>query len=234
MKSLKITLIIIILAAILTSFSFAQEEDEATTSSDVDPKEVLEKVKERVKGNTSEDQIYSRSGIIKQISEDTLVLENGEEPARIKVATDAAILKFTPGIGRSEITLKEIEAEQFLIAIGFQSKTGNNLFAKRLIISPAPSPPPPRKLLTGKVAEIDGSTITVSNINGEKELTYNSDVTVLNIQGVEEPALEDIVVDDDIAVVYSIDTETQEIDTVENILVLPGEANPESEENVVE
>ena len=67
---------------------------------------------------------------------------------------------------------------------------------------------------------------------GQKEITYSSNITELEIQGAEASSLEDILVDDDIAVVYT--TEDGEIDAVKKILVIPGEANPESEENVVE
>lgn len=234
MKTFKIIVIILVLLAAINTFTFAQNKEATETSTiEPDPKEIMENVKQLVRGTNDESDIYFRSGKINQISDDKLILENGKEQAEIQAATDAAILRFTPGIGNSELTFAEIEQEEFLIAMGYQSKTGNNLFAKRIIISPPPTPPTPRKLLTGKVAEIDATTITISNTTGEKEITYNSNTTTLNIQGVEDPSLENIVVEDDIAVVY-IPDEQENIADLKSILIIPGEANPESKENVVE
>lgn len=235
MKNIRYFITIIILLTISIPLAFAQEQDNATDSAELD-QIVQEKIKERVqqvKGTANKDSIYFRSGTVQQITNENIELIKDGDIANVEIASDAAIYRFTPGIGRSEITLDQIEIDEYLIAMGYQSISAENLLAKRIVISPEPTLPTKRNLLTGTVAEIDESTITVSTANEEKEIKYDSNNTELKIKDIEDPSLDNIVVEDDIAVVYSVD-EDNEINTVKNILVIPGEANPESTENEVE
>lgn len=231
-------IIVLFLGSLLVTFPTSAEET-------VSEEEVKEKIKERlekvvdegldkVKGIIEEEKakkIYAYAGKIKSINNHNLTIETIFGNKQVEVATQAAILKIGPKKGRTTIEFEDLEIDQFTISMGPRGEK-EVLMGKRLIVISEPSLALERKVLTGKVIEIDDKKVTFQ-INGESETIVISSKTDLKIVGIEDPAIEDIQIGDQIISIVTLDEDDQ-IDLVKAVLVRPGEANPAAVENEIE
>jgi hypothetical protein len=239
-KTILNLLIIFCLCLFLAKPLSAQEATDSAVSDEVKQKikqkleEVVDKTLENVKGVIKENvsqKIYGYTGNVIDINDSVLTLKSGVVEKKVEIASEAAILKVITGEGRSSIKADEIEENDFVLAMG-NMKEENLLLGRRLIISEQPAPAPLRKVLSGKVQEIDGSRLTFSTDEDEQQIEVGKN-TVLKVNGLEDPDVEDIIIGDLIYVIAQYD-EDNKLDRIKSVLVMPGKANPAAEENEME
>lgn len=229
----------LLLPFILINSSFAQE----SSPSAILEEQVKEKIQERLEQVANQDlekikgviekkmgKIYAYSGLIKEVKDAALKIETSFGSKEVKVASQAAILKVSPGKAKSEVKLEDLEVDDFVIAIG-PMDSNQVITGKRLIITDTAPASQKRKLLFGKVTEIDGQKITFKN-SQQQSITVDSK-TKLKINGLEKPVVEDIQIGDLIRVIVTLD-KSDKIDEIKVVMVIPGEASPAAEENEVE
>ncbi|MFC1711267.1 hypothetical protein ACFLZ1_01640 [Patescibacteria group bacterium] len=240
-KIIKTLLLIFLTLAVFKPLVIAQEAtDSAISDDDVKEKikekleEVIDKSLDDVKGAIEERIIkkyYGYTGDVKSVTDSTIVIASPAGDKEVEVASQAALLKVMSGEGKSTIELADIETGDFVLVIGLK-KDGDLLLGKRVIISDSPTSPTERKILNGKVKEIDDQKISFGS-NGDKNTITISKNTVLKVNGKEKPLVDDIQIGDFLYSVVTLD-EDGDIDEVKQVLILPGEANPAAEENEVE
>jgi hypothetical protein len=231
----KITIIIALVTALFVPFVAIKAQEDSTSSaaqaleeeSDNLEDKINQLITDRIKGKSSDLQVYSRSGKIREINGDAFLIENTD--LTVQIATDAAIIRYTPGVGNADLEPEDIETEEFVIAMGFLTENNQALLAKRLVLTPSPTPPTKRTLTTGTVAEIDNREVIV-NVTDTEEKTFtipqNAD---LKINGTKDSEIEDIFVNDSISLIHSVTGDNQ-INTVLEVLVIPSDTNPEAEQ----
>ena len=192
--------------------------------------QVKEKIQERLEQGVKANKTYAYSGLIKEVKDAALKIETSFGSKEVKVASQAAILKVSPDKAKSEVKLEDLEVDDFVIAIG-PMDSNQVITGKRLIITDTAPASQKRKLLFGKVTEIDGQKITFKN-SQQQSITVDSK-TKLKINGLEKPVVEDIQIGDLIRVIVTLD-KSDKIDKIKVVMVIPGEASPAAEENEVE
>ena len=241
MKKLTIKLLpyclIILLFFFFSATVFSQEE--ATTSQEL----IKEKIKERLEKSVSgeikgiQEEIKKRkkafTGLIKTINENTLVLETefGTREASISAETD--ILYYESGEGQKEIEISSLMKQDYIILMGILEN--NLLNVKRAVKMPEPEIIETRRLIFGKISEIDNLKIQLAKeVNEEPENTplEFEDDTKLEIKGKNEAEIEDIQIGDQLYAIVTV--KNDEINNILSVLVLPGKNNPLSEENLKE
>ncbi len=214
----------------------AQEE---TTPSAIPANEVKEKIKERLEEVNDEDfekvkgsfdeKVFARIGEIQKVENDNLTIkQKNDQPSEFSVDKDANIVKTISGKPKTQIDFEDLQKDDFIIAMGFINQS--QFLAKRIVVTNSPSPSPARGFIYGRVAEIDGLSITIQK-NGDKEKVTLDSKTDLKIMGKEESVVEDIQLEDKAAAIYSL--KNGKISAVKTILIIPGKNNPESSENEV-
>ncbi len=223
-----------------------EDEDTDSPSPNISEDEVKEKIKERleqvvgdkleqVKGaikKRAEEKLYALAGTVNKIEDNLLTLNTALGEQAVKVASQAAILRIE-NKQSSDIEITDIEEDEFIIAMGTREE--GLLVGKRIIVSSdKPVPAEKRKLLFGKVTEVDDDKISFSS-NGESELQTIEigKKTKLIISGISKPEIEDIQVNDLLRAIVALD-EDEQIDEVRTILIIPGATNPAAAENEVE
>lgn len=239
-----IIILILLITVILTFITSPLLAQEATPSA-VSEDDVEEKIKEswnkfldedldKIKGVAEEIKkrnTYAYSGIVKEINDRTLKIETDFGEKQTKVASPAAIVNVVPGKLKDEVEFDFLEIDQFVICMGYL-EADQTLDARRVVISPEPTPTDSRKILTGKVEEIDNNKLEFTD-NGDGKFITLSKNTELKIIGLEKPTTEDIQIGDKLRAIVSLDEEG-EVDTIKAVLIMPGEASPVAEENEIE
>lgn len=212
----------------ITAPSFALE----ATSSAVSDSEVKEKIKERlekvvetgiekVKGiidQENKNKLYAWTGFIKSISEINLSIDTSEGVKEAEIATDAAIFKVAPGKARQTIKANDLSVNQYIIIMGIKNSE-EFLLGKRIIAADEKPATVRRRLISGKVIEVDEQKVTIKNNGDETSLTIDKK-TKLKINGIKNPAAEDIQIDDHLAAIAVLD-ENEKIKSTSVILVIP-------------
>jgi len=218
----------------------AEEADSKISEEDVKEKikerleEVVDKGLEKVKGVMEEEKkskLYAWVGTIKSVTDSVLSIETINGLKEAKVGTSAAILKVAPGKSKKKIKIGNIKSGQFAIAMGTRDENEVVLGKRIIILDEAPTPADERKIISGKVTEIDEEEVTIQK-NGEAEtLTINKKVK-LKINGIKKPIVEDIQINDYLTAIVILD-EKEEVELTKAVLVIPGKTNPQAEENEV-
>jgi hypothetical protein len=182
-------------------------------------KEGLENIKSEQTEKNSQPKKKAFVGQIESVS-DSLITIKYKSQIYTAAVTDSTV--FIKSRGHVKLTLDDIKPDDFVIAMGFAASNNDTLDSRRILVISAPSPPPVRQLLSGKIKEIDGSKITVN----AKTLRITSK-TDLKIAGVDSPSVEDLELDDYLFAIVVLD-KNGDIDKVKKILVLPGKNNPAS------
>lgn len=247
-KILRVLIFIIIILLISSFLNFSISSltlAQGATESAISEEEVKEKIKERlekvvnegldkIKGVIKEkktEKIYAYVGKIKSINNHNLTIKTIFGDKQVEVASQAAILKVIPKKSKTTINLEDLELDQFVIAMGPKKEEGV-LEGKRLIIAPQPSVSLKRKVLWGKVVEIDDKKVTFKT-NEEQESIIIGSKTKLKIVGIEKPTIDDIQIGDHLSAIVTLDKKGQ-IGLTRVVLVIPGEANPAAAENEIE
>jgi len=218
----KIILLTILLSSLLLPGVIKAED--ATNSSLTDKiKERLEKTAEAGLDNIKEELIQKSNsprkkayiGTIKSIEDSKIILDYKEEEYKIEVNDDTVY---------SKTSFEDLEIDDFIIAMGFIYPDNDTLFTHRASFIKDPQPPIKRQLITGKVKEVDGNKIAVDG----KVLIITSK-TNFNIKDVDDAELEDLELEDNLFAIVTLD-KNGDIDTIKEVLIIPGKNNPASQE----
>ncbi len=228
----KLAIITIFLSLFLSpSWILSKEATESSQNNSL-----TDKIKEKLQ-ETAEDgldnireEIISKSkipkkkafiGSIKSIEETSLSIEYKSQVFIINLNEETEIIKSS---GSTAIDLEDLEVDDYIITMGFVSPESTQLDAKRVLLISAPKTPSTRQLLSGKINEVDGNKISFDS----KSIVITSK-TNLSIQDIEEPEVEDIELDDNLFSIVTLDN-NGDIDTANQVLILPGKNNPASQE----
>jgi len=246
MKKKVIQLIIIIALLGLTLPQLTTQAEESTPSA-VSDEEIKKKLEERMEDLAEKDleevrgevegettaQLYAWVGEIEEVNDNLLSIQTEAGLYQAEIDSSASLLKFSSGEANQPIENEEIEAGQFAITMG-PKKEDRLILAKRVIIvEENPLSTNQRQLLTGEVVEIDETEVTIEKENQEKLILGIEAETKLKISGLKEPDVEDIQIGDVLTAIVSLD-EDEQVETVKVVLIVPGEANPQAEENKIE
>lgn len=215
---------------------------EEATPSAISQEEVKEKIKQRLESAVEEkidkvrdtllsSKAFAYVGLLKSVDDDDLLtIETSQGEKKAKVASDSAIIFVQPGKSKKNIELKEAEIDHFTIAMGFMDRD-EIIDAKRVVFSPTPTSVTKRKVVHGKVTEIDVNKLRVKT-NGE-EIRFSIDSsTDLKIKGLNKPKVADIQIEDKAIAILQLDKEDK-IESCKAIFVIPGKYSPEAEENAI-
>ncbi|MEA3355559.1 MAG: hypothetical protein U9Q63_03695 [Patescibacteria group bacterium] len=227
MKKL-IILTTIFLLLLLPTPLIAEEASESGNSNLTDKiKEKLQETTEKGFDNIKK-EIVNKSktpkrkafiGKIKSINQSNLTLEYKSQIFNITLNENTNIVKSS---GKKTISVDDLNIDDFVIAMGFVSPDAENLIAHRILLISIPKPSISRQLLNGKINEIDGNKVSIDS----KSLVVTGK-TNLKIKDIEDPKVEDLRLDDSLFAIVTM-SQNGDIQTVKQILVLPGKNNPAS------
>lgn len=140
-----------------------------TTSVDENVKEIRDAIKEKV--NEIKDKVEKKAyiGIISQITDSTLTLNNDKGKQRVRLTEETIIV----GTSKKEIKQNELAVDNKVIALGTVSEN-EILEAKRVIVVAIPKVLPPKRIVFfGSINEIDAKKSIYSLVN-----PYNLDLSL--------------------------------------------------------
>lgn len=194
--------------------------------------EVVDKGLEKVKGVMEEEKkskLYAWVGIIESVSEKKMSIKTIDGLKEAKAASNAAIFKLVLGKSKKSVDAEDIEKGQFIISMG--PKEEEIILAKRIILMDEAPTPVKREIISGKVKEVDETKVTIQK-NGETEVLTIAKKAKLTINSIKKPTVEDIQINDYLTAIVVLDKEDN-LDEVKAVLIIPGETNPQAEENEV-
>lgn len=204
-------------------------QDDATSSA------IKEKIKQRLDQNATVSAqeatpsavktiYYAWVGILTKIDQDKLIIKTGSGEKQAQLDQKTTILQTDKGVARKEIKPEKLKIGNFIIAIGTQNQ--DLIKAIRVSSSPATANAPVKKVVFGKVAEIEDSKLILQN--GEKTILTIDTNTTLLISGMEKPKAVDIQLEDKVyAVVLQKD---DKIIATSALFVIPGKYNPQTKQ----
>lgn len=175
MPNTKLSVLLVLFIALSLSRPLVFATD--ATSSGADINEVTTNLRERLKdalGSDSEPEDTRRAhvGVVRDIIKNTVVLEDKDGRQSVVVGDDATVLR-TPG--SATIKLGQIQIDDNIIAIGYQSSE-EELLGKRLIVSSKPFSPPAKLSGLGEITSVGKYAYTVKTEGEPKlELFFTSD-----------------------------------------------------------
>jgi len=175
-------------------------------------------------------KLYAWVGTIKSASEEKLSIETNEGLKEAKIASNAAIYKLVSGKSKKSIEAEEIEKDQYTLTMGPKEEE-NVILGKRIIVLDEAPVTTTREIISGKVTEVDEEEVTIQKNGDTETLTIDEDVK-LKINGIKKPTAEDIEINDYLTAITTLDSKGN-IDEIKAVLVIPGETNPQAEENEV-
>jgi hypothetical protein len=228
----KILTLTILLAFYLTlTFSVkAVSPTPEASSSAVD--DLRDKVKEIVREKIEETQKGQKAaffGEISKITEEALTLKTTQGEKQLKIATDTAFI----GKGNKKITLDDLKADSFAIAMGFL-EDNNLLQTKRLVISEK-TQTSDREMAFGKITDISSEEEILTIKNEKKNMIYTveiNDKTTINkkVDGkIQKIKLQALGKDDQIIAIGAPSENEHKIITAKIIQVVPNGTEKEAE-----
>jgi len=235
MKKINLTLFLTTLLLISQFFSFsiplslAQTDDLSPTPEPTEASEKVDQIREAVKEKVKEkiDQIKQGQkrafvGKVLEVNETSLSLNTKNGEKQVNVTGETNIL----GVDRKEISLEDIEAGQFAIAMGYLDEN-ETLEAKRIILTEKPTPPN-REAAVGRVTDISQEEKVFTIKNEKKNLVYMIEATskttiTKKIDGeIEKVKFEDIEENDYLVAIGTPGENSEKIITAKLIHVIPG------------
>ncbi|GEM_PF-6226042 len=229
MKTLKIFLALSIL--VLLALPAKAQLKETTPSATI-----KEKLKERLEKTATASaenneaspaaspKYYAWVGTLSGIENKTILVETDEGKKEAIISEQATILQTEKGKSRKEVKLENLKINNFIIAIGLRE--GEKIKATRVISSP-PEAAIEKKVVFGKVVEVEEEKIKLSQQNNQEEISLPlSSKTLIKInKNGKEGKIKDIQLEDRLfAVVIQKNNKISETTT---IFVLAGKNNPQ-------
>jgi len=226
---------------VLPAISWVEAQEKPTGSATVDQEEVKQSVKKRLEDSLNEklekvkgvlsnsDKWYAYVGeVVESDGQNTLKLKRQDKQKTINLKAQTTLV-LTLKTGQTKtVTAEKIVTGWFALAMGKVDEQGV-LQAQRIVFyEESPLSPVERKVVFGKISEIDNKKIVLKN-HEELSLTLDKK-TKLVVSGVKAPEVTDIAVGDKaIVVVQKNNQET----LLKAIFVWPGSANPEAKDNQI-
>lgn len=180
--------------------------------------EGLGTIKEEIAGKAAAPRKKAYIGKITSVDSTSLTLTYKEQNFNVNTGDDTVYVKGASGSLKRE----DLEPGDFVIAMGFYLSESQEFRAVRVSRIAAPEPPANRQLVTGKISEVDGQKVSA---NGN---TLNlTKKTKFSVSGLDEPEISDLALGDNLFALVTLDN-NGDIDSVDNVLVLPGKNNPAS------
>ncbi len=215
-----------------------------------DPLEIKEKIKERLEKTTQDSDIdlkeadlqeatqaaketikyYAWVGTLKKIDKKTLYINTLDGEKEAEVMDKATIIQNEKGKPAKEVKVEDLKEGNFIIAMG--ELKNEKIISQRIISSPFEEPKNEKRVVFGKVSEIEEDKIIITN--GEKNiLPIDEEKISLTIKNVKKPKLVDIQIEDRLYAIVMID-KSEKITATLAIYVIPGKYSPDNQENKLE
>lgn len=206
--------------------AFAAEDDASAGAGTV-----TDKIKERLQDTvedgltTIKETITEKStaprkkayiGQVGAMDQNSLTLTYKDQEFTVTTDNDTAYVKGAS----TALNRQDLNPDDFVISMGFFFPQTEEFRALRVSLIAAPQPPANRQLVTGKITEVDGQKISLNNKT--LPLTKNTDLIVV---GLTEPETADLALGDNLFAIVTLDI-NGDIDSVDNVLVIPGKNNP--------
>jgi len=195
------------------------------TLEEVATEERLEKAKDVL---SKKEGFFAYVGTITDIEDDLLVIETkkGEKKAQI---TDDSTLVLYENKKESPIKLEDVETNSYAIAMGTM-EDDEVIEVIRMMVSEKPSPPPQKKVVFGKIEEVDGKKVKIKNEEAfEFDIPEDLNLVIFGVKG---PEIDDIEIEDKVILALQ-KAEAEDDFSLSAMFVIPGKHSPESEENKV-
>lgn len=177
-------------------------------------KEIRDAIKEKV--NQIKEKIEKKAfvGVIDQITDATITLNNFRGKQRVRITEETTII----GASAKAIKNTDLAVEDKVIAMG---EMGENeiLEAKRVVVAPVPKTPPAKRLVAmGMIAQIDAknSTLIVNELN----LKTDKNTKILSQSNNKTLKFVDLAKDQKAIVVY-FEATSGKTPTIKSLFVLP-------------
>lgn len=211
----------------------------SASPSPIPQEQVQEKIKERLEQATQnmdqvkqalqeKKKIYGYSGNIKSVLDNSLTLTTIFGDKQANVATNAAIVKMISDKEKTPTKLADIKIGQFALILGYLEN--NNLLVKRIVITAEPTVTIERKLIYGKITEVDDKKIGYKNDTTQGSVLIDTK-SKFKIAGLDKPSIDDIQIGDTLICIVVKDKQDQ--DYLKTSLIIPGTTNPKSNNNAV-
>lgn len=233
-------LILVIIGLQLALPLKAVEEESPISDDDVKEKikerleEVVDKGLDKVKGvmeDEEKNKLYAWVGKAPTTGSDKILVETLEGLKEANIASNAAIYKLIPGESKKSIDPEDIKPGSFAIVMG-PKESEELILAKRILVMEEAPASVKREVIGGKVTEVDEDEITIQKNGDTLDLTIGKKVD-LKIEGIKKPSTEDIQINDYLTAIVVLD-KSENIEEIKAVLIVPGETNPQAEENEVE
>lgn len=235
----KFYLALLLITIFITILTLPIKAQEATDSAnDI---EIKEKLKERLEKALSQNPQTQEKwqaifGKVTNAYEDSITIEQDNfQKATVNLNQDTDLSFYKTGSATKNITPKDIQTDWFAIAMGTNTNEDGTLLAKRISFSITENIEDERVLVFGKVKEIDENSLTL--INGEEKIITipSSTKYIFVIDGVKNPEIDDIDVNDKAVavVVKSYDTKDNLVLTLKSMYVSPSISSPNAVDNQV-
>jgi hypothetical protein len=232
-------LLVLVFGVGLTPRALAQQS--ATKAAEpIGEEEVKDSVKKRLEGSLNEKlekvkgvlqepgKLYGYFGQVGAVQADQFTVKRNDQERTVLINSKTELL-FTPATGsRETIKAEEITKDWYVLAMGETDNSGQLVAQRVAFYETSPLPAQTRKVVFGKVTEIEAKKLILKN-HDERTLTITND-TQLTISGVVKPDIADVTVDDKAVAIFEEDTKEL---TLKALFVWPGTANPEAADNQV-
>jgi len=193
-----------------------------TTTEDEKVKEIREAIKEKVDEIKEKIEKKAYVGVILEITDSTLTLNNFRGKQRVRLTEGTKII----GESKKEIKAKDLAIDDKVISLGTLSEN-EILEAKRVVVVPKPKTPVPKRIiLLGSISEIDSKTSTVTltlikNLDQTQKLKIDKNTNLVSQANPKVTlALKDLKEDQMVVAIY-LETTEDKIPTAKSFFVLP-------------
>jgi len=187
----------------------------------------IERVKSALSGKSG---LYAYVGLVSNVEENLITITTNKGEKRAEINDQSTIVFFEKGQAEKKIKPEEIEEDSYAIAMG-EMKDNEIISIQRIMLSTKPTPPPEKKVVFGKIEEIDSKKVKIKN-SEELELNLPKNLN-LEISSVGKPEIADVEIEDKTILVLK-KTEDEDSYSLIAMFVIPGKNNPESEKNKLE
>jgi hypothetical protein len=178
--------------------------------------ESLTSIKEQLTQKNASPRKKAYIGKLASLNQFSLTLTYKDQHFNVNTTAETVYVK---GVAAA-LNREALNPGDFVIAMGWYLTDREEFTAVRVSKIAVPEPPLSRQLIFGKISEIDGQKISFGN----KTITINKKTT-LAVAGLTEPKINDLALGDNLFAIVTLDTNGN-IDTVNNVFVIPGKNNP--------
>ncbi len=201
---------------------------EATNSAEEIQKDLKERIKQSVDENINNKTLGEQAslkafvGLIESISEETISITINPNHGSATVIKQAIVTPDTNliKVGQTEVQIEDFQIGDYIIAMG-TLQNEQTLTAQRIVVDDYTPPSSIRRIAYAQIEQIQDDTITFSNhssyLNDPIAISSNTILTTINQQEID---IEDLQINQSVALVLSVDTDDQDIGIL-NLIAFP-------------